>query len=409
MGISDLGRLRVQVLDVLAVLPEAEEQPDDNLLQGYFELVAQTLFTVSNLNRVRPRRTILWNSELDVGAFLGRTLLLADHVLYPDSVFDQMLRGATKADLRRAARRQLAHEPLIKMGTVVPLPEGVAMATQGKTALELTARDLQSRSLVDWVRRELVVEGPTAREALFIRARDDLSVTSDKFWLHGRILRDSVNEDDRTFGTAMLQKYDPTFDYGPWMKQVSDEAVSQYVQRTNERFVTANVFGAEYVSPSLFEARLLQRRPDPQTMTAPQAAMWADIPELVDLTSPDLAKLLRNEPAVQDLRDEVRNSMAVARSDADRIDALTQLAHNVNAASQRIVNAAKTQRLWQGVLPTGLGTASMVVGGITGGVPALVGGGLSILAGIAPYLGSHLQQRQAAAYLFVTARRRSRR
>lgn len=410
MTIVDLGRLRVEVLTEMAALPESSDAADDDLLQGYFDLAAQTLFTVSKLAQAHPRRTILWNAELDVAEFLGKTLLLADHVLYPDSVFGIMLRGATKGDVRQAALGQLAHRSLLNAGIAIPVPERVAMAAHGNVAVDLTARDLRSSSLVDWVRRQLVFEGPTAREALFVRARDDLALTSDKFWLHGRIARDSVNSDDRTFRTAMLQDYDPAYDYRPWLKQVSDEAVSQYVQRTNERFVSANVFGAEYVSASLFEARLLQQRPDPRSsMKAPQAAMWANIPLLGDLKSPDLAKLLSNETAVEDLRSEVRASMAIARTDADRVDALTHLAHEVSTASQRIVRASESQRLWQGVLPTGFGVASMVVGGITGGIPAIIGGGLAVLGGLAPYLGGRLEQRQSAAYLFVTARRRLRR
>lgn len=403
--LDSLGGLRVEVLRRLAGLPNSDAQPRDDILNAVYQLTGHTICTVAELAKEQPRRTILWNQELDLAKFLGRTVLLADHVLFPDRVFDTIVRNPTCRDLREAARRQLKNKELLKAGIALPVPPGVAMAAHGKVALDLTADDLKRAALVSWVRSQLIVEGPTAREALFVTAADELSSEIANFWLYGRILPESLDDESRTFTTAMLQPYDPTYDYEPWINQVKDSAVGALVQRTNERVVTADLYGSEYVSASLFEARLLRTRELDVRIGPAQAALWADIPELPDLISPDLAKLLRNENAVEDLRAQVRASLATARTDIENIDAITDLSSQLNAASKKLDRTAGNDLVWQAVIPGGLSGASMVIGGITGGLVGLSAGAIGGLATLAPYLGNRLNKKRDAAYLFVAARR----
>lgn len=400
-----LGGLRVEVLRRLAGLSASDAMPADAVIEGVYRLAAETVRTVAQLAKQKPRPAVLWNQELDVAQFLGRTLLLADHVLYPDHVFDVLLRGATTRRLKEAAGQELKNTELLVSGIAIPVPPGVAMAAQGRLALDLTAEDLRSPILVDWVRRQLIIEGPTAREALFVRAIDDLAHEAANFWLHGRIDPNSVDDETNTFRTGMLLPYDPEYDYDPWITQVEDSAVSALVQRTNERVVAADMFGSEYVSASLFEARLLRLRGHGKRLRPAQAALWADVPELTQLNSPDLAKLLKNEHAVEDLRHQVRASLAIARTERENIDAITDLAHQLEAASHRMQHAAITDLAWQAVIPGGLASASVVIGGIAGGLAGLGAGGLGALATLAPFLGTRLKDRRDAAYLFVTARR----
>lgn len=215
-----------------------------------------------------------------------------------------------------------------------------------------------------------------------------------------------MNAENGTFQTNLLQPYDPAHDYRPWIKQVTDSAISYYVQRTHKRVVTADVFGSEYVAASMFEARLLHRRTSGGRFLSAQAAMWADVPQLPDLSSPDLVKLLQNEDAVEDLREQVRSSLVTARTPGERVDAITSLAHDLEAASHRLERTMGSDRAWQGILPTGLGTASLVIGAFSGGLPAIAAGTAGLLAGVAPYLGARINSRREAAYLFVAARRR---
>jgi len=408
MSPVDLGRLRVEVLRQLAGLPANESEPTDDVKRGVFYLAAESVRTVAGLVQASPKPAILWNEELDASTFMGRTLLLADHVVLPDRIFDALLRRGSNQSLGEAAAKQLAHAELLASGIVIPVARRVSMVVSASSVVELTDRDLRDTVLVGWVRDQLILEGPTAREALFVRAIDDWSKHAEKFWLHGHLDRDSVNTEDRTFQTRLLQSHDPTFDYGPWIKQVSDSAVGHYVQRTNERVVTADVFGSEYVAASMFEARLLSRRKGAGALPPAQAAMWADVPQLRDLSAPDLVKVLQNEGAIEDLRQQVRASLATARTPGERVDALTSLAHKLEAASHRLERTAGSNRAWQGAVPAGLGAASLVIGAFFGGLPALAAGAAGALGGIAPYLGARLNSRREAAYLFVTARRRQR-
>ncbi|CAM3422022.1 SEC-C domain-containing protein [Occultella aeris] len=404
-----LGRLRVEVMRRLAALPEDDQDPSDAIKQAIFHLAAESLRTVSALAAATPKPSVLWNEELDPAVFLGRTLLLADHIAMPDHVFQSLVRRASNRALRRAAEQHLVVSELVAMGVVIPVPMGVAMAVGGSAVVKLTDADLNNPALVSWVRQQLILEGPTAREALLVRAADDFSKDAEKFWFHAHIDPESVKNGDGRFESRMLQPYDPNFDYAPWIKQVSDSAVGYYVQRTNERAVTSDVYGAEYVAASLFEARLLSRRRSDHELVAAQAALWADVPQLPSLSGPDLVKVLQNEEAVEDLRRQVRASLTTARAPGEQTDALTDLAHQLEASSHKLEKFAASDRLWQAALPGGLGTASLLIGTVTGGIPAIAAGSLGLLAGVAPYLGARASRRREAAYLFVAARRRSRR
>ena len=143
MGVVDRGGLRLQVLRALDGLPANDDPISDSVAEGVYRLTAETIRTVSTLVRAQPRPAVLWNHELDVAQFLGRTILLADHVFYPDRVFERLLREPSNLDLKRAAAEQLKYESLLAAGTAIPVPPGVALAAQGKVALEMTAEDLE--------------------------------------------------------------------------------------------------------------------------------------------------------------------------------------------------------------------------------------------------------------------------
>lgn len=405
MSVEDLGGLRVEVLRRLAGMRPRDDPPSNDLMEAVYRLTAETVRTVAHLARRTPRPTMLWNQELDVAQFLGRTLLLADHVLYPDHVFDSLCRGPNARQLKEDASAELKNAQLLASGIAIPVPAGVAMAAQGPAAQDLTAADLKVSTLVAWVRSQLIIEGPTAREALFVRAADDLEHEPANFWLHGHIDRGSMIEETGSFTTLMLQQYDPEFDYEPWINQVKNSAISVLVQRTHERVVAADVFGSEYVSASLFEARLLRTRERASRIGPAQAALWADIPELTTMRSPDLAKLLKNEGAVEDLRRQVRAALKTARTDGENIDAITELTHQLEAASHNLHKTSRTDLAWKAVIPGGLSGASMVVGTVTGGLVAASAGALGAIATLAPFLGDRMNARREAAYLFVAARR----
>lgn len=143
-------------------------------------------------------------------------------------------------------------------------------------------------------------------------------------------------------------------------------------------------------------------------LTAAQAAMWADVPQLPNLSAPDLVKVIQNEEAVEDLRQLVRASLVTARTPGEQADALTTLAHQLEASSRRLEKSSMSNKWWQMAAPGGLGMGGLVIGSFSGGLPALLGAALGVLAGVAPYLGARANVRREAAHLFVTARRKTR-
>jgi hypothetical protein len=391
---SELGRLRIEVMSRLASLRNDDSEPSDEIKHGILLLASQSIRTVSALAQTIPKPSMLWNQELNPAKFLGRTLLLADHVVMPDHVFGSLLGRSQNRSLRKGAETELKLSKLLSAGLVIPVPIGPAMALSGAASIELTNRDLEDGAFVSWVRDQLILEGPTAREALFVRAIDDLSKHADKFWLYSHIDPDSLSAGDGRFTTRMLQTYDPGHDYSPWIRQVSDSAISFYVQRTAERLITADVYGSEYVSASMFESRLLNRRGRGGDNTAAQAAMWADVPQLPNLSAPDLVKVIQNEEAVDDLRRLVRASLVTARTPGEQSDALTTLAHELEASSHRLEKSSMSDTWWQMAAPGGLGMASLVVGPFSGGLRPIAGGALGLLAGLAPYLSARANTRR---------------
>jgi hypothetical protein len=125
--------------------------------------------------------SILWADDDDVATVIGRTLLWGDHYLIPDPLADALLQRppVRSRNVEAAVRKMLELRALIELGVVVPVPNDVATILSARGAWEATESDPQRDELVSWVEAQLQVEGPTAREALIIGARDDLMLGGD--------------------------------------------------------------------------------------------------------------------------------------------------------------------------------------------------------------------------------------
>lgn len=209
-------------------------------------------------------------------------MLLADYIFVPDRLLADAVHRPTNQTIGDLARKELQDEALIRSGRVISVPNGLAMGFGRDAVAALTKQDLQDYRLLRFTYDQLVLEGPTAREALIVNAKDDLNY-APKFWLHGRIDPETVNRSDRSFRTQLLQPYDPAYDYRPWIEQVTRDAVTYYIQRSAERLTTSDLLGAEYVAASPFEARLLHTRSAGGVTSEPaSAAIWADVPGLTN-------------------------------------------------------------------------------------------------------------------------------
>ena len=398
-----LGKLRVQVLKELATCPDNDSSVSNAHLDSILNLAVLTLQTASSLTERHRDRTLLWNEELEADIFLSRTLLLADHVLIPDYLLKAVSTDPTNRSLREAAQKHLKHKSLLEAGIVIPVPDGVSRAVQGRSVQERTAQDLQRNEIVEFIRSQLVLEGPTAREVIFGSAKDDLEVYP-QMWFYGRIDRQSVDKASRQFTSGLLQRYEADYDYTAWINKVQNDAVSYYVQRTNERLVSADVFGAQYVSASPFEARLLQRRAGLLAPHPAQAAIWADIPMLSDLSSTGLASLLRHEEPIQDLRKRIRRALMTAQDTSQEVLAIAQVAQEIEDASQALTKRIKTNRLLSGIIPAAGSAIGMGIGA-AGGLPGISGAAVGALTTMAPYLATRIESRREASYLYVAAKR----
>ncbi|GFJ93100.1 SEC-C domain-containing protein [Phytohabitans rumicis] len=225
-------------------------------ISGLSVAVMHALAAMGRSRQSQP--TVLWNDDTEATRLLGQTLLWADHVCVADRVFDAIVNDRSDDALADALAHQERLRPLVEAGVVVPVPQELGVAAQATAVEQMTARDLRRAALVDWVRLQLVVEGPTAREAMLVTARDDTE-RWPRFWLYSRRGGEATARASM-FGRPLLGTYDPNHNYEPWRQQVLDQATAWYVQRLNERLVTGETFTADYLTASPFEARLLARK-----------------------------------------------------------------------------------------------------------------------------------------------------
>lgn len=400
---KELGRARIALLRALAALPDTDAPLRDNYIEAIASFAVDAWKTATALRQLTPRRTILWNEELAVNKLIGRTLLLADHVLYPDSLLNSLSFQPTARRVRAQATEELEFQHLIRAGHVLPMPDGVAQLIGGASIREATDSALSNERLVEFVRSQLVVEGPTAREVLFINAIDDIERDTG-MWFYGHFDPDSSDETDRTLGARMLQPYDPSHDYSAWIAQETNRSLANYLQRTERRLVVADVLGAEYVAASPFEARMLQRR-GVQAPSLANATLWADVPALADLRAKDLARMLSAEEAVEDLRARVRIAMEAAPDFGSQISSIRAVAADIEQASRVLNKRMETSRSLAFAAPAVAGGLGLVVGS-AGGVAGFAGAALGLVGAVSPAIAERLNQRREAAFLFTMPKRK---
>ncbi len=345
---------------------------------------------------------VLWAEDDDVAGVIGRTLLWADRYLVPDSLADALLESRMRpADIEKGVRRLLDMRPLIELGVVVPVPSDLATTLSADATYEATEADLQRQDLMSWVDQQLLVEGPTAREALIIGARDDIALGGDYFFLHSHIDPDSVDAAKRIFRTRWLGEYRPGFDYDPWIAQSRGQVAAGLIQEINRSVSIAETFGGHTVTRAPFRARLLQRKnvqPDPSS-----ALVWADVPWLPDASPDLLAKIASEDDAVEALRARMRRTFDRAR-DGDLSAAAANLAGELDDAARELEQEIRRTRSWELLRPAPFLAVSVILGATTGPVGAA--GALAAAAGsVLPAVGRLRHQHRHPAYALVMAKR----
>ena len=419
----DVGQLRFALLDVHGITDAAAVRAGEHdqvlerlipeLANGALQLARATLDRLA-ADRASARPPVVLHSDRgDIRRIVGQTLLWADHYLTSDRLAAVAAVGGDELSSYRAlVAEQLDLRPLIEAGIVVPVFIDLAVALIGTEIDTLVANDLADPQYVNWAERQIVLEGPTAREAAFVHVIDDYP-HHDLFYLHSSSEPEPIGRaDDQPLPVRgkLLNRYDPDFDYGPWLATVRRQAVARLTQHLNVDVVVSTSFGADLLTTSPFRARPLRRLRGPLQRSSDydiSGAVWADVPWLPEASAELLMKIANNEPRVDDLRRTTAQALrAVEHGDvAASARAVADTAADLRSAASLLSRELRRQRTIDLAVPTGLATGSVLIAS-TMAPPVGLG---AILAGAAtaiPAIRSRLASRQSAAYAFFMARPR---
>lgn len=414
VSLAELNRLRFALLDDLGLgdadrldrrAAELDDRRLDELAYGILDLAKASIDRLREEADGSAPPVSLWAEHDDVAQVIGRTLLWADRYLVPDPLADTLLAGRIRpADIADGVGKLLAIRPLVELGVVAPVPSDFATVLSAPAAAQATAADLSRPDLVQWVDEQLLIEGPTAREALIVGARDDVDLGGNHLYFHSHIDPGGFDETTGIVHTQLLSDYRPDFDYEPWVAQTRRQVVASLVQETNRSIAVAETFGGHAVTHAPFRARLLHRKSAAFANPA-SALLWADVPWLPNTSPRQLAEIASQDHAVEELRARARRAFERARGD-DLARTAESLAGELDEAARELEHEIRTTRSWALVRPAPFVALSVVLGATAGPV-----GALSALAGAVgstlPTAGQVRAQRRHSAFALVMAKRQS--
>ncbi|MEJ2870624.1 hypothetical protein WCD74_22875 [Actinomycetospora sp. OC33-EN08] len=326
--------------------------------------------------------------------------LWATHVVIPDPLFSAVVEERDIYGIGDAAKLLFELRPLIESGLVVPVPAEFIGALSVEEVLHATKKDLLRTELREWVNAQLIVEGPTAREALFITAQDDL----DEWPILRTLGRVPIVNDDGTFYSRMLEPYRPDFDYKPWVDQEKTAATRYYVQAVNEKLAQADFFGATYTTRSLFRANLLHKRT--RSFATEQALMWTETPIVSDVDFRLFARVADEDEAVADYRSKMGRVLRRAATLTDAAESATDLQEELADQAGKVNLRLHNSALWLS-LSASFGLGAVAAGGTPfGWLLAGLGAG-SALKDFLPYFEKRKEARLEAPWVWYSLQRKS--
>lgn len=419
----DVGQLRFALLDMHGITDAAAVRAGDHdqvleqlvpeLASGALQLARATLDRLAADRASAQPPVVLHSDRGDVRRIVGQTLLWADHYLTPDHLAAAAAAGRDELSSYRAlVAEQLDLRPLIEAGIVVPVFIDLAVALIGTEIDTMVAVDLANLQYVNWAERQIVLEGPTAREVAFVHVIDDYP-HHDWFYLHSPIEpapTDQADDEPLLVRGKLLNRYDPDFDYGPWLATVRRQAVARLTQHLNIDVAVSTAFGADLLTTSPFRARALRRLRGPLQCSSDyniSGAVWADVPWLPDASAELLMKIANSEPRVEDLRRTTAQALrAVEHGDiAASARAIADTAADLRSAASHLSRDLRRQRTVDLGVPTGLATGSVLIAS-TMAPPVGLGAILAGAAAAIPAIQARLTSCQTAAYAFFMARPR---
>ena len=387
---AELGQHRFAALDGLGL-----DSPDrlarrlagltasDMVDLRYFliDTAKTTIDILSEQQQAPPGPAIIWAGDAEPAALVGGTLLWADHYLVSDRACATALASSRPSDLEDDLRDLLRLRPLIETGMVVPVLEQAAALLADDAARRQTQDDLRRHDLTGWVRGQLVMEGPTARECLLFSVIDDDEEIAS-FFMRVPIL--SIDGDGHTTG-RLFSPYRPDADYGPWIAQSRRETVMTVIHGVSKNVAIADAFGADWVTTSPFKQCLLRRRGS--QLPGPQALIRADVPQLSAASAVSLARVAAEDEAVEALREVTREALHAMRtlSPADQREEAAELGRKLQARSRELRRDMTRTRRWKRDIPGVLAGASgaAAVASVAIGAAGPSAGLVNLCAGLA--------------------------
>lgn len=419
--LPELGALRFAVMDSEG-LTNADAirsgEQDQRIAEAFSDLAYNATqiarLTIDSLAEARRREVppVVLSADMNnPTSLIGQTMLWADHYLVADGLALTATPGSDDpASWRDPIAELIELRPLVESGLVVPAVHELALAVVSAEAGvdALTAAELQSEEYVSWLVEQVIVHGPSAREAVFIDVIDDYPHDGE-FYLHARADTPQALQDGEQLevGGQLLRPLDPAFDYQPWIRTVRHQVAARLTKELTVDLAASATLGADLVAGSPFRARALARRATtPPKMARDFSAMvWADVPNLPNASPETLARIAASEERVADLRNTVASAMAAGRSDEGiTLAAATELSSELSRAAasvDRKLRAAADR----GLIPGALAAGSVLVAGTM--APPLVAG--AFLAGAATGYGplkDAIDVRHSAAFAFWMARAR---
>ena len=422
LSYGDIGSLRYGLLDMhgitdsVAVRAGAHDQLLERLIPdlaaGALELARASMDRLTADSTSNQAPVVLYSDAADIRRIVGQTLFWADHYLTVDHIAAAAAAGRNASRFYRGAVADLLElRPLVEAGIVVLVFIDLAVALIDTEVDKMVAVDLADPEYVAWAERQVVIEGPTAREAAFVHVVDDYP-HHDWFYLHGHTdtAASQADAESARVSNRLLNRYDPSFDYGPWLATVRRQAVARLTQVLDTDLAVSAGFGADLVTASPFRARALHRRRPTQSRSGDydvSGAVWANVPWLPDVSAQLLVKIASSEPRV----DELRRATAKALRTVEKGDvtgsasAIADVGGDLKAAALQLGRSLRKQGSLDLTLTTGLAAGSVLVAGTFAPPLALS----AILAGSAaaiPAARARLASRRTAAYAFWMARSR---
>lgn len=412
---SELAVMREEILasfgltapdKVVGRVAELSQTDLTELRYGILELARATFDRLVEDDASPNPPSVVRAERIPAAELIGRTMLWADHYVVPDELAEALTLDEPDRDaVSRAIHGWLHVRELATLGLVVPVFDSLVVALTSDAVAGQTQAALDDADILGWVERQIVVEGPTAREVIFLEARDDLD-RYPHFFLYARIDPDSLTESTDgggTFGSWMLQPYDPEHDYGPWIAQERSNVASRMVQEVMRETTVSDAVGSTYVTNSLFRARLLDRL---GRSTGVGAALWADVPSLPDADPTLIARIAAEDNSVEALRRTVgRTFQAVeAASGAAQVAAVRDLVSEIEGRTHELEATIRSGRRWDRVQAGAAGSA-VALGGVAGGLLGAAGAALAGVGLLSSAGRREETQRRTDAYVFWLAER----